>query len=71
MQTVIVPIFKNDEEKSAVMNAVSAVQAELKAAGIRVKGDQREGLTPGFKFNDWEMRGGPTRVGIGPKDGQN
>ncbi|MFN8420401.1 MAG: proline--tRNA ligase [Anaerolineae bacterium] len=71
IQTVIVPIFKNDEEKSAVMNAVSAVQAELKAAGIRVKVDQREGLTPGFKFNDWEMRGVPTRVEIGPKDVQN
>ena len=68
IQAVIVPIFKNDEEQSAVMEVVERVQAELKAAGVRIKVDDREGFTPGFKFNDWEMRGVPLRIEIGPKD---
>jgi prolyl-tRNA synthetase len=67
-QVVIVPIFKNDEEKASVKEAVQRVRAELIAANIRVKIDEREGVTPGFKFNDWEMRGVPLRVEIGPKD---
>lgn len=71
IQTVIVPIYKSDAEKSAVLPVVDSLFAELKAAGIRVKVDAREELTPGFKFNDWEMRGVPVRVEIGPKDVQN
>jgi prolyl-tRNA synthetase len=67
-QVVIVPIFKNDEEKGAVMEAVRKLRAELVAAEIRVKVDEREGLTPGFKYNDWEMRGVPLRIELGPKD---
>ncbi len=70
IQAVIVPIFKNDEEQSAVMEVVNRVEAELKAADVRVKVDDREGYTPGFKFNDWEMRGVPLRIEIGPKDVQ-
>ncbi len=67
-QTVIVPIYKNDEEKSSVLPAASRTHQELLEAGIRVKMDDREHLTPGFKFNDWEMRGVPTRIEIGPRD---
>lgn len=67
-QVVIVPIYKRDEEKSKVMEVANQVFAELKAAGIRIKMDDREGVTPGFKFNDWEFRGIPIRVEIGPKD---
>ena len=67
-QVVMVPIFKSDEEKATVMEAVRRVQKELIAAEIRVKVDEREGMTPGFKFNDWEMRGVPVRIEIGPKD---
>jgi len=67
-QVVIVPIFKNDREKAAVMDRAAKVRAELEEAQIRVKMDEREGLTPGFKFNDWEMRGVPLRMEIGPKD---
>ncbi len=67
-QAVLVPIFKNDEEKAAVVPAAKKVLESLMAAGIRAKLDTREGLTPGFKFNDWEMRGVPLRVEIGPKD---
>ena len=71
IQVVLVPIFKNDTEKSQVMPVADGVVQELKAAGLRVHVDAREGLTPGFKFNDWEMRGVPVRVEIGPKDIQN
>ena len=67
-QIVIVPIFKNDEEKAQVMQAAKQVRAELASAGLRVTLDEREGVTPGFKFNDWEMRGVPLRIEIGPKD---
>jgi prolyl-tRNA synthetase len=68
IQVVIVPIFKSDEEKKGVMEAADRVFRELKAAGIRVKMDDREEVTPGFKFNDWEMRGVPLRIELGPKD---
>lgn len=71
IQVIIVPIYKNDDEKSKVMEAVDALFGELKGAGLRVRVDVREDLTPGFKFNDWEMRGVPVRVEIGPKDVQN
>ena len=55
IQVVIVPIWKNDEERQAVLAAAAAVRDEL-GATFRVKLDEREGLSPGFKFNDWEMR---------------
>ncbi len=71
IQAVIVPIYKNDAEKGQVMAAANALCQDLKAAKIRVHMDTREGLTPGFKFNDWEMRGVPVRLEIGPKDVQN
>jgi prolyl-tRNA synthetase len=67
-QIVIVPIYKNDEEKALVMPVVDKVQQELQ--GFRLKLDPREEVTPGFKFNDWEMRGVPLRIEIGPKDVQ-
>jgi prolyl-tRNA synthetase len=67
-QVVIVPIFKNDEEKSVVMQAASKVKQELLKAGVRVTLDGREGPSPGWKFNDWEMRGVPLRIELGPKD---
>jgi prolyl-tRNA synthetase len=68
IQAVIVPIFKSEAETTTVMETVRRVEAELKAAGIRVKVDDRTEVTPGFKFNDWEMRGVPARIEIGPKD---
>jgi prolyl-tRNA synthetase len=67
IQVVIVPIYKNDEEKSKVLNTVTKVETEL-IQNFRVKVDSREEVTPGFKFNDWEMRGVPLRIEIGPKD---
>jgi prolyl-tRNA synthetase len=68
IQVVIVPIYKNDEEKSRVMEVANRVFKELKAAGIRLKMDDRDNVSSGFKFNDWEMRGVPLRLEIGPKD---
>lgn len=71
IQVVIVPIFRKEEEQSAVLEAVDRLKAALKAAGVRVHVDLREGQRPGFKFNDWEMRGVPLRIEIGPKDVEN
>ena len=68
IQVVIVPIFKTDAEKPSVMEKAQKIRAELNALNLRVKLDERDGLTPGFKFNDWEMRGVPLRIEIGPKD---
>lgn len=68
IQIVIVPIFKNDDEKTLVSPVVDRVQQSLAAAGLRVTVDRRENLSPGFKYNDWEMRGVPVRIEIGPKD---
>jgi prolyl-tRNA synthetase len=67
-QLVIVPIFKTDEEKATVFENAYRLRKELIDAGIRVKMDEREGMSPGFKFNDWEMRGVPLRLELGPKD---
>jgi len=67
-QVVIVPIFRKDGQREMVMPVVDEVFAELKEAGIRVKVDDRDQVSPGFKFNDWEMRGVPLRMDIGPKD---
>ena len=65
-QIVIVPIFKNDAEKSVVMECVDKVMAQLKE--FRIKLDDRTELTPGFKYHEWELRGVPLRLEIGPKD---
>ena len=68
IQVIIIPIYKSDTEKSGVLEAIERVARELKEAGIRFKVDDREELTPGRKYNDWEMRGVPLRIEIGPKD---
>jgi prolyl-tRNA synthetase len=65
-QVVIVPIYKNDEEKSRVLEVVERLRGEL--SGFRLHLDSREEVTPGFKFNDWELRGVPLRIEVGPKD---
>jgi prolyl-tRNA synthetase len=71
IQVVIVPIFRNDDERGPVIAASERLKNMLTAGGIRVHLDTREGVRPGFKFNDWEMRGVPVRVEIGPKDVEN
>jgi len=66
IQVVIIPIFRSEEEKESVMNATSKVEKML--SDLRIKVDDRTEMTPGFKFNDWELRGVPLRIEIGPKD---
>jgi prolyl-tRNA synthetase len=68
IQAVIVPIYKTEEEKTAVLKTAKELKAQLAKAEIRVHLDEREGFSPGWKFNDWEMRGVPVRVELGPKD---
>jgi prolyl-tRNA synthetase len=67
-QAVIIPIYRTEADKGRVMDAANRVFMLLKDAGTRVKLDAREEVTPGFKFNDWELRGVPLRIEIGPKD---
>jgi prolyl-tRNA synthetase len=66
-QVVVVPIYKNDAEKSAVLGAVERITAGWKGR-LRFKVDDRDNLTPGYKFNEWELKGIPVRVEVGPKD---
>ncbi|HEV3220338.1 MAG TPA: His/Gly/Thr/Pro-type tRNA ligase C-terminal domain-containing protein, partial [Candidatus Acidoferrales bacterium] len=67
-QVVIVPIFKTDEERAQTIEAARKLKAELVKAGFRVVTDERDGVSPGFKFNHWELRGVPVRIELGPKD---
>lgn len=67
IQVVIVPIYREDS-KDRVMSAAAQIAADCRRDGIRVKVDERDQLKPGFKFNDWEMRGVPLRMELGPKD---
>ncbi len=67
IQVVAVPVYKNDEERGPVMETMNRLVSELRAVNIRVHVDDRD-ERPGFKYNDWEMRGVPIRLEIGPKD---
>jgi prolyl-tRNA synthetase len=66
-QAVIVPIFR-DEDRAEVLEAAAALAAELRAASVRVRVDDRPGYRPGFKFNEWELKGVPLRVELGGRD---
>jgi prolyl-tRNA synthetase len=66
-QVVIVPIFR-DEERTDVLQSAAAVADELRAEGVRVRVDDRPEHRPGFKFNEWELKGVPLRVEIGARD---
>jgi prolyl-tRNA synthetase len=69
VQVVIVPIYKNDAERAPVMEAIGKITAEWRGQ-IRFHVDTRDHLTPGFKFNEWELKGVPLRMEVGPKDVQ-
>jgi prolyl-tRNA synthetase len=66
-QVVIVPIVREDE-RADVLRAAGAVADELRAAGVRVRVDDRPELRPGFKFNEWELKGVPLRIELGSRD---
>lgn len=68
IQVVIVPIWKNPEEQAKVVEAVDRIRRRFEEASVRVHADLREQYNPGWKFNEWELRGVPVRVEVGPKD---
>lgn len=71
IQVVIVPIYKSDEEFTSVSAKANEIADQLKKIGIRVKFDNRTTHKPGFKFNEYELKGVPLRIAIGPKDLEN
>ncbi len=71
IHVVIVPIFRNDEELAKITVEVDKIQQVLRDAGITVKFDNRDTQKPGFKFAEWELKGVPVRLAIGPRDLEN
>ncbi|MBK5213071.1 MAG: proline--tRNA ligase [Flavobacteriaceae bacterium] len=67
-QVVIVPIYRNEEEFASVSNVAKDLMKQLRSRGIRVKFDDRDTQKPGWKFNEYELKGVPVRIAIGPKD---
>jgi len=68
IHVVIVPIYRKDEEKASVMEAADRIAAELRDDGLSVKVDDRDGLKPGAKYYEWERKGVPVRIELGPRD---
>jgi prolyl-tRNA synthetase len=68
IQVVIVPIYKSQEEFAAVSEAASRMKKELEDAGLSVKFDDRDTHKPGFKFAEYELKGVPVRLAVGPRD---
>ena len=71
IQIVMVPIYKTDEEHSAVLDKMAELKRGLEALGHSVKIDDRDTVRPGFKFAEWELKGVPVRIAMGPRDLQN
>jgi prolyl-tRNA synthetase len=71
IQVVIVPIYKTDEQLAEITAAVDGLIAELKKRNVSVKFDNRTTQKPGFKFAEWELKGVPVRIAVGPKDLEN
>jgi prolyl-tRNA synthetase len=71
IQVVIVPIYKTEEQLDTISAAVAVLTAELKLLNVSVKYDNRTTQKPGFKFAEWELKGVPVRIAVGPKDLEN
>ena len=71
IQVVIVPIYKKAEQLEAIRQKVGEIMGDLKAKNISVKFDDRDTYKPGYKFAEWEMKGVPVRLAIGPRDLEN
>ena len=71
IQVVIVPIYKTDEQFGVISEQVNTLSAELRKLGISVKYDNRDTQKPGFKFAEWELKGVPVRIAVGPNDLEN
>ena len=68
IQVVMVPIFKTEEEQSRILEKMTELKKALEAEGHTVKIDDRDNLRPGFKFAEWELKGVPVRLAMGPRD---
>ncbi|MBI4531714.1 MAG: proline--tRNA ligase [Candidatus Latescibacteria bacterium] len=68
IQVVVVPIYRNAEERTTIAEAAHRIESDLKKSGVRVKMDDRDQYKPGWKFNEWESRGAPLRIELGPRD---
>jgi len=68
IHVVIVPIYRKDEERDAVLEAADRIAADLRDDGLRVEVDKRSGMKPGAKYYEWERKGVPMRLEIGPRD---
>jgi prolyl-tRNA synthetase len=68
IQVVIIPMGRDEDMRALTYGKADSIAADLKAAGIRVKVDKREKESPGFKFNDWELKGACIRIELGPRD---
>ena len=68
IEAVIVPIYRNDEQRTAVSTYAGELEQELREKGFAIKSDLREQFTPGWKYAEWELRGVPIRIEAGPKD---
>lgn len=71
IQVVIVPIYRGEEQLEVIREKASGIVKELRAKGISVKFDDRDAFKPGFKFAEWELKGVPVRLAMGPKDLEN
>src|SRR6476660_5307327 len=71
LQVVIVPIYTNDEQKNLITQKVKEIITALKQMNVRVKYDDNDNMRPGWKFAEYEMKGVPVRITIGPKDLEN
>ena len=71
IQVVIVPIFKGEEQKAILDEKIGTIVASFKAAGIRVKYDDSDNQRPGWKFAEYELKGVPVRIAVGPRDLEN
>jgi prolyl-tRNA synthetase len=68
IQVVIIPIYRSDDEQSAVLERANSIKSALARNGVRVRLDDRDHYRPGFKFSEWELKGVPLRIEIGPRD---
>ncbi|MCC6818032.1 MAG: proline--tRNA ligase [Bacteroidia bacterium] len=71
IQVVIVPIYRSDEDFDKISMAVNDIKKKLEFLGVSVKYDNRDTHKPGYKFAEWELKGVPLRIGIGPRDLEN
>ena len=68
VQVVIIPIYKSRDEFTPIAEMATGIKKELTSAGISVKFDDRDTYKPGYKFAEWELKGAPVRIAIGPRD---